>query len=53
MLSWIAIFTNPGTAFNYVGSIKWACKIKHLDTKWYADEIPMHMKGKHISQCFC
>ncbi|CAK0818488.1 unnamed protein product [Prorocentrum cordatum] len=47
----LAIFTNPSTAANYVGYVKWACKLLSMETGWWSPTValtPTGMRAEHL-----
>ena len=44
-LRFLSLFRNAGTARNYMGYVRWACRFGGLDTAWFTDEVTMTLKG--------
>ena len=45
VISYVSIFSNRGTAANYVGFIKRGCILKNYTLVWYTEEVAMAMRG--------
>ena len=45
VISYVSIFSNSGTAANYVGFIKRGCIVNNYALCWYTEEVPMAMRG--------
>ena len=45
VISYVTIFSNTGTAYNYVGHIKRGCIYKNYPIEWYTDEVTMALSG--------
>ena len=45
VVRWLQIFNNPGTASNYLGHLRWACKAYKKDTSWSGAELAVVVKG--------
>ena len=45
VISYVSIFSNSGTAANYVGFIKRGCILKNYTLMWYTEEVAMAMRG--------
>ena len=42
---WLAIFSNFGTACNYLSAIRWACKVHSLSLAWDSDRLRLVVNG--------
>ena len=49
----VMVFSNAGTAANYISNILWACKVAQLDTTWRDFQVSMVLKGfdKKLLRC--
>ena len=45
VISYVTIFSNTGTAYNYVGHIKRGCIYKNYPIEWYTGEVTMALSG--------
>ena len=45
IVSFVAIFQNPGTARNYVSYVRWACVFHRLSADWHDQELQMVLRG--------
>ena len=41
----IAIFKNGGTASNYLGYVRWACRFTGVSTSWWDESVTLAVKG--------
>ena len=43
--AWMPVFKHPGTAYNYVGSVKYVCVIEQLSFDWHGCLLSSVLKG--------
>ena len=45
VVKYLQVFSNPGTAANYLGHLRWACKAYNKGVTWSTPELGMLVKG--------